>query len=65
VKLHKILRAIDSNTLVTKLENIPVARPDESFPTGVGLLDAMDKIRNRFGKGQFNGAGKDKQINRL
>lgn len=36
-QLHKILRAIDANTLVTKLGDVVIAPPDENFPSEVGM----------------------------
>lgn len=38
-RLHKLLRAIDANTLVTKLDGVQVARPDEQFRTEAELLE--------------------------
>ena len=37
-QLHKILRAIDSNTLVTKLGDIYIAPPDEHFLSETALM---------------------------
>ncbi|MDX2133326.1 MAG: DNA polymerase III subunit alpha [Saprospiraceae bacterium] len=37
-RLHKLLRAIDANTLVTKLDGVAVARPDDHFPPENELL---------------------------
>ena len=37
-RLHKLLRAMDANTLVTKLEGIPMAQADEFFRASATLL---------------------------
>ncbi|MFN0215167.1 MAG: DNA polymerase III subunit alpha [Saprospiraceae bacterium] len=37
-RLHKLLRAMDANTLVTKLDNVAVARSDEFFRTASQIL---------------------------
>ncbi|MBK8969762.1 MAG: DNA polymerase III subunit alpha [Lewinellaceae bacterium] len=37
-RLHKLLRAIDANTLVTKLGSVQMAHPDELFPTEAEML---------------------------
>ncbi|TNE52809.1 MAG: DNA polymerase III subunit alpha [Bacteroidetes bacterium] len=42
-RLHKLLRAINANTLVTKLGDVTVAHPDENFPTEAELLAAFDR----------------------
>ena len=41
-RLHKLLRAIDANTLVTKLDGVPVAAPDETFRPETDLLEAFN-----------------------
>lgn len=41
-RLHKLLRAIDANTLVTKLDTVPIAGPDEHFPTEAEILTAFE-----------------------
>ena len=38
-RLHKLLRAIDANTLVTKLDNVPMARPEEHFHAEAAILE--------------------------
>ncbi|MDO8365729.1 MAG: DNA polymerase III subunit alpha [Saprospiraceae bacterium] len=38
-RLHKLLRAIDANTLVTKLEGVQVAQADEYFRGEAALLE--------------------------
>ncbi|MEI6410743.1 MAG: DNA polymerase III subunit alpha [Bacteroidota bacterium] len=38
-RLHKLLRAIDANTLVTKLDGVQMARPDERFLTETEMLE--------------------------
>jgi len=38
-RLHKLLRAMDANTLVTKLDGVAMAQPDEYFRTEAQLLD--------------------------
>lgn len=38
-RLHKLLRAIDANTLVTKLDGVPIARPDEYFRSEAEVLE--------------------------
>lgn len=38
-RLHKLLRAIDANTLVTKLDAVPIARPDEYFRSEDEILE--------------------------
>lgn len=38
-RLHKLLRAIDANTLVTKLDKVAVARPDENFLSEESMLE--------------------------
>ncbi|MCC6460422.1 MAG: DNA polymerase III subunit alpha [Saprospiraceae bacterium] len=43
-RLHKLLRAIDANTLVTKLDSVPMARPDEYFRPEADLLEPFDKF---------------------
>ena len=40
-RLHKLLRAIDANTLVTKLEGVQVAQADEYFREETSLLEAF------------------------
>jgi DNA-directed DNA polymerase III PolC len=40
-RLHKLLRAIDANTLVTKLDNVPMAPPDACFVPEAALLEAF------------------------
>lgn len=44
-RLHKLLRAIDANTLVTKLDGVPVAGPDEKFQTEAELLEPFRHYR--------------------
>lgn len=41
-RLHKLLRAIDTNTLVTKISGVPIAHPDENFPAEKELLAAFE-----------------------
>lgn len=41
-RLHKLLRAIDANTLVTKLDDVPMAGPDEHFPADAEVLAAFE-----------------------
>lgn len=41
-RLHKLLRAIDANTLVTKLDKVQIARPDEYFIPASVLLASFD-----------------------
>jgi len=41
-RLHKLLRAIDANTLVTKLDEVPMAGPDEHFPSDAEVLTAFE-----------------------
>ena len=41
-RLHKLLRAIDANTLATKLDGVPVAAPDETFRPENDLLEAFN-----------------------
>ncbi len=41
-RLHKLLRAIDANTLVTQLEGVQMARPDESFLSEIALLGPFE-----------------------
>ena len=38
-RLHKLLRAIDANTLVTKLDQVPIAQADEYFREEAALLE--------------------------
>ena len=38
-RLHKLLRAIDANTLVTKLDTVSIARADEHFLNETDLLE--------------------------
>ncbi|MBV6442599.1 MAG: DNA polymerase III subunit alpha [Haliscomenobacteraceae bacterium CHB4] len=38
-RLHKLLRAMDANTLVTKLDGVPMAQPDEKFLPENELLE--------------------------
>ena len=38
-RLHKLLRAIDANTLVTKLEGVQIAQADEYFREEASLLE--------------------------
>ncbi|MFN0173967.1 MAG: DNA polymerase III subunit alpha [Saprospiraceae bacterium] len=38
-RLHKLLRAIDANTLVTKLEGVQIAQADEFFRAEASLLE--------------------------
>ena len=37
-RLHKLLRAIDANTLVTKMNDVEIAHPDEHFPPAAEML---------------------------
>lgn len=41
-RLHKLLRAIDANTLVTKLGAVQMAHPDEFFPGEAEMLTPFD-----------------------
>ncbi|MBK6930218.1 MAG: DNA polymerase III subunit alpha [Saprospirales bacterium] len=41
-RLHKLLRAIDANTLVTKLDGVAVAQPDEYFTAEAEVLAPFD-----------------------
>ncbi len=41
-RLHKLLRAIDANTLVTKLDRVALAYPDENFPTEAEVSAPFD-----------------------
>ncbi|MBL7774722.1 MAG: DNA polymerase III subunit alpha, partial [Saprospiraceae bacterium] len=41
-RLHQLLRAIDANTLVTKLADVAVARPDDNFPAETEVLAPFD-----------------------
>ncbi len=41
-RLHKLLRAIDANTLVTKLGDVQVAHSDEHFRTEAELLEPFE-----------------------
>jgi len=38
-RVHKLLRAIDANTLVTKLDAVVIARADENFPPETEVLE--------------------------
>ncbi len=41
-RLHKLLRAIDANTLVTKLNDVQAAQPDEYFPSETEVLSPFE-----------------------
>jgi DNA-directed DNA polymerase III PolC len=42
-RLHKLLRAIDANTLVTKMEQVQAAHPDDHFPTEADMLAPFER----------------------
>ncbi len=42
-RVHKLLRAIDANTLVTKLDAVVIARADENFPTETEVLEPFKR----------------------